>query len=138
MISHLHVLVVDDDSVITDLLGIHLERMGYSVTVAPSAIEGLKKVSEETYHLIVSDVEMPGMDGIEFLSRVRAEQPTIGIVIMTAFPENHPRTIAVRAGADGYVGKPFNLKKFSNVLERAYWNALTRADDLDFEHEEAL
>jgi len=138
MISHVNVLVVDDDSVITDLLGIHLERQGYSVSVAPSAIEGLKAVSEEKFNLIVSDVEMPGMSGIEFLTRVREEQPTIGVIIMTAYPENHPKTMAVRAGADGYIGKPFNLKKFSNTLEQAYWNALTRADDLDFEHEGAL
>ena len=136
MISHLHVLVVDDDAVITELLGIHLERQGYSVTVTSSATDGLKKIADDTYHLIISDVEMPGLDGIEFLSRIRELQPTIGVIIMTAFPENHPRTMAVRAGADGYIRKPFSLSQFSTILERAYWNALTRADSLDLESKE--
>ncbi len=136
MISHLHVLVVDDDAVITELLGIHLERQGYSATVTSSATDGLKKIGDDKYHLVISDVEMPGLDGIEFLSRIRELQPTIGVIIMTAFPENHPRTMAVRAGADGYIRKPFSLSQFSTVLERAYWNALTRADSLDLESKE--
>ena len=133
MISHLRVLVVDDDSVITELLGIHLDRQGYTATVTSSASEGLKKIAEETYHLVISDVEMPGLDGIEFLARIREIQPSIGVVIMTAFPENHPRAVALRAGADGYIRKPFSLNQFATVLERAYWNALTRADVLERE-----
>ena len=138
MISHVHVLVVDDDSVITDLVGIHLERQGYSVTVASSAAEGLKKIAEADFHLVITDVEMPELDGIEFLAIIREQQPAIGVIIMTAFPENHPRTVAIRAGADGYIRKPFSLRQFSNTLERAYWNALTRADTLDLEREQAL
>lgn len=138
MISHVRVLVVDDDSVITDLLRVHLERQGYTVTVASNAAEGLKRIAEERYHLVVSDVEMAEMNGIEFLQRIREEQPAIGVIIMTGFPENHPRIMATRAGADGYIPKPFSLTQFSTALERAYWNALTRADDLDFDREEAL
>jgi DNA-binding response OmpR family regulator len=133
MISHVHVLVVDDDPVITDLLGIHLERQGYTVKVASSAVDGEKFIVEDQYQLVVSDIEMPGLDGIEFLKRIREKQPGVGVIIMTAFPDNHPRTTALRAGADGYVRKPFNLNQFSNVLEKAYWNALTRADSLDIE-----
>jgi len=136
MISHVHVLVVDDDSVITELLGIFLERKGYTVTVASCAAEGLQKIDEQTFHLIVSDVEMPGLNGFEFLERIRDEQPAIGVILMTAYPENHTRATAMRAGADGYIRKPFSLDQFSTTLERAYWNALTRADSLDLEHEE--
>lgn len=138
MISHVHVLVVDDDSIITDLVGIHLERQGYSVTVTSNATDGLKKVAETDFHLVVTDVEMPGLDGFEFLAKIREVQPTIGVIIMTAFPENHPRTVALRAGADGYIRKPFSLIQFSNTLERAYWNALTRADTIDLKREEVL
>lgn len=133
MISHVHVLVVDDDPVITELLGVHLERQGYTVAIASDAAEGEKRTAADKYHLVVSDIEMPGIDGIEFLKRIRERQPGVGVIIMTAFPENHPRTMALRAGADGYIRKPFNLNAFSKVLERAYWNALTRADTLDIE-----
>ena len=81
---------------------------------------------------------MPGLDGIEFLRKIRELYPAIGVIIMTAYTENHPRTIAMRAGADGYLQKPFSLSQFSAVLEKAYWNALTRADHLDPQREEVL
>jgi CheY-like chemotaxis protein len=136
MISHVHVLVVDDDSVITDLLGIFLERKGYTVTVASCAAEGLQKIEDQKYHLIVSDVEMPGLSGFEFLEKIRDRQPEIGVILMTAYPENHSRANAMRAGADGYIPKPFSLNQFSTTLERAYWNALTRADSVDLERGE--
>ncbi len=137
MISHVHVLVVDDDSIITELLSIFLERQGYSVEVASSAEDGLKRIAETKYNLVISDVEMPGIDGIAFLEQIREKQPTIGVIIMTAYPDNHPRNMATRAGADGYIRKPFNLRQVSATLERAYWNALTRVDTLDLETEEA-
>ena len=97
-----------------------------------------KKIAETDFQIVVSDVEMPGLNGLEFLSEIRDRQPAIGVIIMTAFPENHPRTMAVRAGADGYIRKPFSLRQFSNTLERAYWNALTRADSLDLERGQVL
>ncbi len=137
MISQVHVLVVDDDSVITELLGIHLERQGYSVSVASSATDGLKQIGEKKYNLVVSDVEMPGIDGIEFLATIREKQPAIGVILMTAYHENHSRTMALRAGADGYIRKPFSLDQFSTTLERAYWNSLMRADSLDLASEES-
>jgi len=133
MISHVHVLVVDDDPVIMDLLGIHLQKQGYTVTVAANASEGEKRIAEDRYQLVVTDIEMPGIDGLEFLSRIRERQPGIGVIIMTAFPERYTRSQAIRAGADGYIQKPFSLSKFSTVLERAYWNSLTRADTADLE-----
>jgi DNA-binding response OmpR family regulator len=114
-------------------VGIHLERQGYTVAIASSAVEGEKRVAQDKYHLVVSDIEMPDIDGIEFLKRIREQQPGVGVIIMTAYPENHPRTMALRAGADGYIRKPFNLNQFSKMLERSYWNALTRADALDVE-----
>lgn len=133
MISHVHVLVVDDDPVVMDLLGIHLEKQGYTVTLAANASEGEKRIAEDRFNLVVTDVEMPGIDGIEFLARIREQQPSIGVIVMTAFPERHSRTQAMRAGADGYIQKPFSLSNFSTVLERAYWNALTRVDTLGME-----
>ena len=128
MIKHLRVLVVDDDPAILDVLVAHLRSKGYAVESEPNAHEALDAIRRLPFDLVISDVRMAGMNGFEFIKIVRANFPSIGIVIMTAFEDEFPLSEALRAGADGYITKPFSLSKFSLIFERAYWHALQRED----------
>ena len=67
--------------------------------------------------------------------QTRAKYPKIAIVLMTGYTESYPLSEALRAGADGYISKPFSLRKFSLIFEQAYWNALSR-DDWWIAHED--
>ncbi len=128
MIKHLRVLVVDDDPTIIDVLSAFLETKGYSVHTCSNGQQGLEAIEQEEFDLVISDIEMAGVNGFELLRQTRKNYPRIGIVLMTGYEEAHPLSSALRAGADGYISKPFSLRKFSLIFEQAYWNALSRDD----------
>jgi len=128
MLKHLKILVVDDDPGVRELLGAFLDTRGYFVKTCRSGREALMLLDSETFDLVISDIEMAEINGFELLRQTRAKYPKIGIVLMTGYTESHPLSEALRAGADGYISKPFSLRKFSLIFEQAYWNALSRDD----------
>ncbi|NUM55858.1 MAG: response regulator [Candidatus Hydrogenedentes bacterium] len=128
MIKHLKVLVVDDDPGVLDLLKAFLDTRGYTVETCRNGREALAVLETESFDLVISDIEMAEMNGYELLRQTREKYPKIGIVLMTGYTESHPLSEALRAGADGYISKPFSLRKFSLIFEQAYWNALSRED----------
>ena len=128
MIKHLNILVVDDDPGVIALLGAFLETRGYAVSTCGGGVQALDILGREHFDLVISDIEMAEMNGFELLRRTREKYPKIGIILMTGYTESHPLSEALRAGADGYISKPFSLRKFSLIFEQAYWNALSRED----------
>lgn len=134
MIKHLRVLVVDDDPTILEVISTFLESKGYSVETSANGQQALESIEQAEFDLVISDIEMAGMNGFELLRRIRESYPKIGIILMTGYEEAHPLSAALRAGADGYISKPFSLRKFSLIFEQAYWNALSRDDWWD-EHD---
>ena len=71
---------------------------------------------------------MAGLNGFELLRSTRDRYSDIGFVLMTAYEKQYPMSQALEAGADGYISKPFTLKKLSLIFEQAYWHALSRQD----------
>lgn len=127
-LNQLDVLVVDDDPEVLDLVSLYLETRGHFVSACGSGPEGLEKILDHEYDLVISDVHMAGVNGFELLKVTRQRYPDIGFVLMTAYEECYPLSEALGAGADGYISKPFSLQKFSLIFERAYWEALKRHD----------
>lgn len=128
MISKLSVLLVDDDPSILEVLAAFLQSRQYQVECRSSGSEALDVLRDHEFDLMISDIEMAGMNGFELLRIARRNYPNLGIVLMTAYEDTYPMSEALRAGADGYVSKPFTLEKFSLIFERAYWSALSRQD----------
>jgi two-component system, OmpR family, phosphate regulon response regulator PhoB len=119
------VLIADDNPDILLLLSLTLERDGYEVVVATNGLRAFEAALERVPHLIVLDLMMPGIDGLEVTRRLRAEVATreVPIVIVTAFAEETQAAKALAAGADLYLMKPFSprdllSKTASLVLER--------------------
>lgn len=111
------VLVVDDEKEIRNLLSDFLTREGYEVLVAANGHEALELASRDHPHVILLDIKMPGMDGIETCGRLKAKEDTrsIPIIIATAFKETLLEVMD--AGADDFVTKPFHLAELAIRLK---------------------
>jgi two-component system, OmpR family, response regulator ResD len=101
------ILVVDDEPTITDVVSRYLERAGYSTRVAGDGPDALRIAGESRPDLVVLDLMMPGMDGLEVMRRLR-EHERVSVILLTAKGEHTDRIIGLRLGADDYVVKPFS------------------------------
>jgi two-component system, cell cycle response regulator DivK len=113
-------LVVEDDPIIMNLIVILLEREGYSVMQAGSAEEGLALASEHSPSLILMDVALPGMDGLEATRLLKAGEATrkIPVVALTAQAMKQDAERAERAGCDGFIAKPLSTRSFLSEVAR--------------------
>jgi DNA-binding response OmpR family regulator len=115
------VLVVDDEPDFIELLREFLTVKGYEVTAASDGEEALRKVKEDRPHLILLDVRMPKMNGLEVLKQVREIDHEVGVIMVTAVNEEETGRQALKMGAFDYITKPLDL----NYLERSLWYKIT-------------
>ena len=101
------ILVVDDEKEIADLVEIYLVSDGYRVFKADNAKDGLEILEKEEVHLVLLDIMMPGMDGLEMCKRIR-ETNNIPIIMLSARSTDLDKILGLGTGADDYVVKPFN------------------------------
>jgi DNA-binding response OmpR family regulator len=101
------ILVVDDEPTITEVVSRYLERAGYSTRIAGDGAHALRLAGESRPDLVVLDLMMPGMDGLEVMRRLR-EHERVSVILLTAKGEHTDRIIGLRLGADDYVVKPFS------------------------------
>ncbi|MCL6522453.1 MAG: response regulator transcription factor [Firmicutes bacterium] len=106
-------LVVDDDPKITSMLRRNLTLEGYEVSIATSGEEALRQIRDEVPDLVVLDVMMPGVDGIEVCRRLRSAGESVPILMLTARDEVSDRVLGLDAGADDYLVKPFAFDELS-------------------------
>ncbi len=105
--SQINILVVDDEKEIADLVEIYLVSDGYKVFKANNAQEGLDILAKEEVHLVLLDIMMPGMDGLEMCKKIR-ETNNIPIIMLSARSTDLDKILGLGTGADDYVVKPFN------------------------------
>jgi len=115
------VLVVDDEPDAVELLQEFLASKGYEVLTASSGEEALRKVKEERPHLMLLDVRMRGMNGLDVLRQVRQFDQEVGVIMVTAVNEEETGRDALKLGAFDYIVKPLNLE----YLERSLWYKVT-------------
>jgi two-component system response regulator AtoC len=113
------VLVVDDDRSMCELLQAGLVRRGFEVTWRTSAAEALAAMSEGDFDVIVTDLNMPGTNGLELCERVTANRPDVPVVVITAFGSLDTAVAAIRAGAYDFITKPFEMDVLRLTLDRA-------------------
>ena len=104
------ILVVDDEEDILELVRFHLAREGYQLTLAATGEEALKKAKRETFDLVVLDLMLPGLDGLEVAKALKADARTksVPIVMLTAKGEDADVVSGLEIGADDYITKPFS------------------------------
>lgn len=116
------VLVVEDDATVSEVVTRYLEREGFLVETAADGHEALDRALTEPPDLMVLDIMLPGLDGLEVCRRVRAKAP-IPIIMLTALGEENDRVVGLDLGADDYITKPFSPRELTSriksVLRRA-------------------
>ena len=113
------VLVVDDEPSIRDLVAFKLSDDGYECEKAGNAEEALALIAQSAYDGILSDINMPGIDGVEMLRRIRMTDPDVAVVMMTGAPDIAVALEAMRLGAYDFLSKPLNLDVLSLTVDRA-------------------
>jgi DNA-binding response OmpR family regulator len=120
-----HILVVEDEEHIAQGLVFNLEQEGYQVTHAETGSAAMQIFDNERFDLVVLDLMLPDGHGIDLCKKMRETSPQLPILILTALGEEHSRVKGLQAGADDYLGKPFNLEEFllriSGMLRRSTW-----------------
>ena len=105
------ILVIEDDADISHLLEIHLADIGFAVDVAGNGIDGLERARRQDYSMIVLDLMLPGLDGLEICRRLRGEAKSTPILMLTARSSELDRVLGLELGADDYLAKPFSVKE---------------------------
>jgi DNA-binding NtrC family response regulator len=113
-----NVLIVEDHDRLREQLGHFYEQEGYRVTTAASGEEGLEKLAEEKFALVVSDVKMPGIDGFQLAHYVREKCPDTDVILITAFGNIKQAVEAMKLGASDYITKPFQPEAIRIVSEK--------------------
>ena len=114
------ILVVDDDEQVADLVADYLVRAGYDTIVAYGGNEGLKRFREGDFRMVVTDMKMPEMDGIELLEAVKAIKNDVIVVIITAYSTIDGAADAIKLGAFDFISKPFDLEALKEIVDRAF------------------
>ncbi|MFF2153678.1 response regulator transcription factor [Paenibacillus chitinolyticus] len=121
-----HILIVDDDDKIAQLIEIYLQNEGYTVYKADNGLTALEIMAEQTVHLVILDIMMPGMDGLQVCMKIREKQMT-PILMISAKDGDLDKITGLMTGADDYVVKPFNplelIARVKSLLRRAYFQA---------------
>jgi len=130
------ILLVDDEEPVQKLLTYPLERDGYRVVQARDGEEALRRFGEERVDLVVLDVMLPKLDGLEVCKRLRAESP-VPIIMLTARDDEVDKVLGLELGADDYITKPFSIREFRSrvraVLRRAAVGRHDAAEDQTIE-----
>jgi len=113
------ILIVDDELSVRDSLLNWFRKDGYDVATAASAVEAIKALDQASYDVILLDIKMPGMDGMELLSRIRATSSASAVIMMTAFASVETAVRALKDGAFDYVTKPIDPDELSHLVRRA-------------------
>ncbi len=109
---HYKVLVVEDEEPLGKIVVAFLSRQGHAGLMAKNGVEGLNRIHENKFDAVVTDIVMPGMDGIALTKELLSLYPNLPIMIMTAYSKEHPAESAIRAGARDFIGKPFGYDEF--------------------------
>lgn len=127
------ILLVDDEQPIQTLLSFPLQRDGYEVVQAADGAEALARYSEQIFDLVVLDVMLPRMDGLEVCRRLRAKGETVPIIMLTAKSEEIDKVLGLELGADDYITKPFSMREFRSRVKAALRRSGMARNDTDDE-----
>ena len=112
------ILIVDDEQIVRESLANWLKEDGYQIAVAGDGPEALNKIKELPFHIVLLDLKMPGMDGIQVLQEVKKDFPDTEVIIMTAYGSVHTAVEAIKEGAYDYIVKPFDPEEVGLLIKK--------------------
>lgn len=127
----IHVIVADDEEIVLSLVRDMLEDEGYLVEVAPNGPDALKLVEKGPVDLIITDIRMPHMNGIELAAKAREIRPNVVVIFITGYADVNSAKDAIKQGAFEYILKPFELKEIRQAVDKAVQKIRQIAADKD-------
>jgi putative nucleotidyltransferase with HDIG domain len=113
------ILIVDDEASVRSILHVHLVNGGSECTSSPNAFDALNKIREQPFSLVISDVMMPGMSGMELLRLVKKQNPETAFIMITGLMDINTAIDSLRIGAFDFITKPFELPAIQRAVDRA-------------------
>ncbi|HZS07780.1 MAG TPA: response regulator, partial [Blastocatellia bacterium] len=113
------ILITDDELSMRELLELVFKREGHQITSAASGREALAAMEKDSFDLIITDVKMPDLTGIDLLKAVREQSPDTMVIMMTAFATINTAREAFKLGADDFIQKPFDVDEFKLIVRKA-------------------
>lgn len=105
------ILIIEDDPDIANLVGIHLRDLSFEIDLATDGDTGLRMALENPYRLVLLDLMLPGLDGLEICKRIRKQRENLPILMVTARSEEFDKVLGLELGADDYLTKPFSIRE---------------------------
>ena len=122
------ILILDDEEMIRELLNETFEKKGYDVDTAVNGKETLGKLEEKPYDLLITDLRLPDISGMQILTKVKKKKPDLGVIMITAYGSIKNAVKAMKKGAFDYITKPFDLEEMEVVVDK-YFNYLGLVDE---------
>ena len=119
------ILVVDDEQSMRDFLAIMLKKEGHDVVTAENGTSAMKAVQSEIFDLVISDIKMPGMDGIDVLKTTKEISPETIVIMITAFATTETAIEAMKLGAYDYLIKPFKVDELKLIINNSSSRSVT-------------
>ncbi|HET6372629.1 MAG TPA: sigma-54 dependent transcriptional regulator [Candidatus Polarisedimenticolia bacterium] len=129
------VLVVEDERSLRDLLALMLRKEGYTVETAEGGVQATSRLAKDPFDLVITDVSMPGMTGLELLRHVRRTSPDASVILMTAYGSKENAIEALNEGAAYYVEKPFDLDEMKVVVKKTLDQKRLASENADLKSE---
>ena len=134
MLAKPRILVVDDEPVVRESLRDWFREDDYPVEMAADAHEAMQKLEESRWDILLTDVKMPGMDGLELQKKAKQIDPEITVIIMTAYASVDSALQAIREGAYDYVTKPLDPDDLEQIINRVAEHRLLVRENLELKH----
>jgi two-component system response regulator PilR (NtrC family) len=115
----INILIVDDDRSLRKMLAFVLEKEGFQVEEAISGLDALKKLKGRNFDLVISDIRMPDLNGIELLKKIKTHDQDLPVIMITAYAATNDAIEAMKLGAEDYIMKPFNLEELKIIINKS-------------------
>jgi len=116
-LRQIKILIIDDDKDICEYMHLLLTQSGYDVTALTSPRQGLDALREEEFHVVILDIMMPELNGMEVLEEIRRFDTDIAIIIFTGYPSVDTAVMSMKYNVSDYIKKPFDVDEFNKTLE---------------------
>jgi len=113
-----NILIVDDDPTILTLLKEYIKTLGFNLVTASNGLAALSELEKSEFSIVITDLLMPGMDGMELIKEVKRKWPHTDIIVITGYTNSYRYTDVIRAGASDFIQKPFNLDELEAKINR--------------------
>lgn len=113
------ILILDDEPIVGKRLKPSLEKKGYQVEIFVESMEALKRIKEQDFDIVITDLKMEGVDGMQFLSEVKERSPRTEVIVITGFATMETAKESFQKGVFDFLAKPFKLGEITAVIQKA-------------------